>query len=228
MPVTDAYATAAQYRTIVAKSDAGSDTDVAGDLLALSRWLDKKLGRFFTKDAAAVARVFTLPGSLRTALAAAPLGWAESENPWRYGVYSRTLSVDDLAAAPTSVKIDQNGDGLFTDETALAATDYELWPLNAALGPEPSPYTAVVIPVWSTVGGFPAGARVQVTAQWGWPAVPEAIMRATCQITGILRLESPRATQRVSELGEVIGTSRQAQEIVEKLACVYARHAGIV
>lgn len=228
MPITDPYATAAQYRSTLDKSDAGDDADILLDLTAVSRWLDKKLGRFFTKDAAPVARVFTLPGSLRAALAAAPLGWAESENPWVHGVFSRTLSVDDLSAAPTAIKIDQDDDGLFTDETALAATDYELWPLNAPLGPEPSPYTAIVIPQWSTVGGFPAGARVQVTAQWGWPAVPQAVVQATIHLTGILRLESPRATQRVNEMGEVLGTSRVAQDIVEKLARVYAKHSGFI
>jgi hypothetical protein len=65
---------------------------------------------------------------------------------------------------------------------------------------------------------------VQVTARFGWPAVPQAIVQATCQLVGILRLESPRATSQISEgLDSVLGASFEAQKIVENLQRVYAR-----
>ncbi|HSW94542.1 MAG TPA: hypothetical protein VLI88_00110, partial [Patescibacteria group bacterium] len=188
--ITDPYATPQQYRAVVSKSDDGDDGEIAADLLAVSRYLDRCLGTFFTKDAVAVARVFTIPGSLRRPYGTMPLGWAETENPYVYGGYSRTINIDDLAAAPTSIILDTDRDGLF-DDTPWASTDYELWPLNAARGPEPKPYTTIVVPTWSSQFGFPIGARLQVTAQWGWPSVPPAIVRATCHVTGILRLETP-------------------------------------
>lgn len=212
--VTDAYSDAATYRAVVGKSDTAEDDAILVDLKAVSRYLDRKLGRFFTKDAAAVARIYVVPGDANHSLM---LGWSSAAGD------GRMLFVDDMAAAPTSVKVDTDGDGLFTDEDALAITNYELWPLSAAYGPEPEPYTALTIPAWSTATLWPAGRRVQVTAQWGWPAVPEAIARATCHLAAILRLESPRATTRVSELGERLGTSKAAQTIVDELAAVYGK-----
>lgn len=228
MALTDPYASVQEYRDVVDKTDAASDGAILDDLTAVSRWLDLKLGRFFTKDAAPVARVFTIPGALRNRFMVPPLGWAESENPYMYGTWSRSLTVDDIASTTgLSIICDTDRNGLF-DDGALAATDYELWPLNAALGPEPKPYTTIVIPSWSTVGGFPVGVRVQVTAVWGWPAIPAAIARATCHLTGILRLESPRATSRVNELGEVLSTSKQARDLLEDLRAQYARKDAIV
>lgn len=227
MAVSDAYATAAEYRAQLLKTDTGSDAQVLADLKAISRYIDRCVGRFFTKDAAVVARTFVPPNSLRQPFSNPPLGWAESENPYRWGVWSRHLAVDDIAdTTGLEIVIDSDRSGTFT-ETPLATTDYELWPLNAAKGPEPEPYTSIVLPSWSTCMGFPFGVRVRVTAIWGWPEVPPAINRATCQLTAILRLESPRATSRVTEVGEVIGMSKIGMEIVTDLKRVYAKTASI-
>lgn len=198
MPVNDAYATAEVYRGVISKTDTGEDAEVLTDLTAISRYLEKKLGRFFNKDAAPVARVFTSP---------AP---------------SRILLIDDLAAAPSSVIVDLDMSGALTD-TPLTSTQYELSPVNALLGPEPEPYTAICIPSWSTAVAFMPGQRVQVTGTWGWPDVPEPIKRATIHLTAILRLETPRATQQVSEMGDRIGTSRAAQSIIDELTKRYEK-----
>lgn len=229
MAITSPYATAAEYRAAVTKSDTGDDAAITTDLTAISRYLDAKLGQFFTKDASVQTRYFYVPNA-RVPLGSIPVNWAESENPWRYGNITRLLAVDSIASTSgLIVKIDRDGDGVFTDDDALAIdTDFLLWPQNAALGPEPQPWTAIYIPEWSTVGGFQASKRVMVTALWGWPAVPEAIKSATIQLTGILRLESPRATSRVNEMGDVISTSKQARDLVENLSSQYRRTAGAV
>jgi hypothetical protein len=197
MAVTDAYATAAQYRAVTGKTDTGQDADILVDLKAISRYLDGKLGRFFTKDASALARVYTASES------------------------TSALWVDDMSAAPTSVKMDDDGDGVF--ETTLAATDYELLPLNAFKGPEPRPYTRIGLTSWGTRSAFVKDARVEVTAAFGWPSVPLAIQQATIHLTAILRLESPRATRRISELGEAIDASQDAQSIIRQLTDRYRR-----
>ena len=105
--------------------------------------------------------------------------------------------------------------------TTLATTDYELLPLNANRGPEPRPYTRIGMTSWGKYSSFSAGERVEVTAQFGWPAVPEAIQRACIHLTAILRLETPRATRRIAELGDVIETSQDAQFIVKQLVDQY-------
>lgn len=148
--------------------------------------------------------------------------WYVSENPAFYGGLARQLFVDDLVTV-TTIKIDEDRDGLFTDETALAATDYELLPRNAADGPEPAPYTTIELTPWGTKYAFPTGCRVEVVGIFGWPAVPQAIVRACCHLTAILRLDSARATGRIMELDNIYATSREAQTIVGELMMHYGR-----
>src|SRR5262245_9113373 len=152
MAVTDAYETAANYRAAIDKVDTGEDAEVLVDLTAVTRFIEKEVGRFFTKDASAVDRYY-------------------------YGQGYTELYVDDLVSV-TSIKIDTDRDGSFADETALATTDYELWPLNAGAGSEPSPYRCVRATEWGTVGVWPAGSKVAVNGVFGWPAVPESVKRA--------------------------------------------------
>lgn len=225
--VTDAYADAATYRAVIGKSDTGDDTAIELDLLAISRYVDQLCGQFFTKDASQVARVYRTRAYYGSMLTSMPLGWAEAENPWRWGPYTRLLQVDNMAAAPTSIVIDENDDGVF-DDTPLTSSDYELWPQNAAQGPETNPWTAIYIPPHSTRSGFAPGKQVQITTQWGWPAVPGAVVRATCHLTGILRLESPRATSQVNEIGTVLGVSKAGQSIIADLLKQYRRTASVI
>lgn len=216
--ITDPYADTATYRSVIDKSDAGDDADILTDLTAVSRYLDRTVGRFFTRDAAPVARIFTP----RPGRASRP-DWADSENPWKYGGATRTLFIDD-AVSVSSIIIDLNRDGLFTD-APLAATDYELLPRNAPLGPEPAPYESIELTSWGNIWCWPPYARVQVTGVWGWPAVPAAIVRATCHLTAILRLETPRAQASVNELGQLLQMSAPAVGIVRDLAQQYGKLA---
>lgn len=218
MPVEDAYATATLYRSLIRRNDSTDDTVILDDLKAVSRYLDRKLERFFTKDAAAVARVFYPNGY--------EAGDPEAENPWRFSTRSRDLRVDDIASTSgLSIKIDEDRDGLFSDETALASTDYQLFPLNADKGPEPAPWNVIHIPSWSAKSGWPPGSPVEVTAVWGWPAVPKAIERATCHMTAIVRLESPRAMNGVGQaVDEILDASPDSQRLVAQLSHVYRRN----
>lgn len=195
MAMTDAYATAIEYREVAGATDAGSDDVINRDLKAVSRWLEHKLGRFFNVDAAGVTRLY-IP------------------------VQAASLWVDDLSAAPTSIKIDEDNDGDFSDETALAATDYELWPLNATVGPEPGPYTQIKLTSWGTKSSW-KNVRVQIIGKWGWPAIPDGVKQSAIEFTRLWRMESPRATTRITELDQVVGMSRSAQSMLEELVGKY-------
>ena len=122
-------------------------------------------------------------------------------------VTGRYLFVDDLVS----------GDEIKIGETVIS--NYDLLPYNAALEPEPAPYTRI----WLPHGVFPAGRKVSVTGIFGWPAVPPAVKAATIHLTGILRIESPRATRRISELGDLVETSLEATSIVRQLTDKYKR-----
>lgn len=217
MSVQDAYANDTKYKAIIGKSTGDNDTEINAQLLAVSRYIERRLGRFFNRDDAVTSRLYYPSGYFS--------GNPEAENPWVGQPSSRTLEVDDISTTTGLViTIDSNRDGSFSGETALTAADYELLPLNADKGPEPKPWNIIHLPVWSTRIGWMPGAPVQVTARFGWPAVPEAIAQATCQLTAILRLESPRATNSISAgFDTVLGTSRQAQDIVNELSRVYER-----
>lgn len=137
---------------------------------------------------------------------------------------------DIASVTGLAVKVDTDGDYSFADETGLTLdTDFWLGPwerLTAALTPESAPARFIELhPDSAIVTIFPAQKRaVEVTASWGWPAVPKAVELAAVHLAAILRLESPRATQRIQEgLDAVIGTSRQAQEIISELQRAYGR-----
>ena len=228
MSLTDPYCTAEQYRNIIEKRDESDDVEVTLDLKAVSRWLDRKLMRFFNKDDQPVARQYWPLGGPKWPL---PLGWAESENPWTMGGYTRMLLTDDMAEAPTKVLIDNGGSGTFTEPADLMPPEcYELWPQNANLGPEPKPWTSIYVPYWYQApwGGFPSGKRIQVVCRWGWPAVPPAIVIATAELCGIWRLESPRSTSRVNELEQVTATSNIANKLVDELIKQYVRRESLI
>lgn len=203
MAITDAYATASTYRDLVSKSDTGEDVEILTDLTSISRYMERRLGRWFTLDASAVARVYET-----TLLSNQP----------------KSLFIDDLVTL-TSIKVDEDDDGSFADESAWASTDYELLPHNVADGPEPGPYMQIHIPPWSSKNLW-GNHRVEVTATFGWPAVPGPIAQACVQLTGILRLETPRATRSVNITSEtVLETSPQAQEIVTALMQMYGKRS---
>lgn len=217
--ITDAYATAEEYRQGISpqKTDTSDDTEIDLDLLAVTRHLNNELGRSetgFNKDAAAVTRQYLGPysGSVNP----------EAENPWKYARGQRLLYIDELVSV-TSVQTDEDGDGT-VDTSWTKDTDYQLFPLNADKGPEPRPYTALFIPDWTTQRlRWPPGRLVAINGVWGWPSVPPAIKRACIQLTAILRLESPRATSQINDVGAVLATSGVAQGIIQRLAQNYGR-----
>lgn len=202
MALGDAYATAAEYRAVTQKSDTTQDADILVDLLAVSRYLEHRLERFFGVDTGDVSRIYV-----------APQGGPE-------------LRVDDMSTTPTTIIIDLNNDGSFESSDAFSSGDFELLPRNAPKEPEAQPYRVIRLTPWGTRGSFAEGQRVQVTGKFGWPAVPNGVQRATIHLTALLRLETPRATNQIAPMGDVgtlIATSRPAQDIVQRLVEGYGR-----
>ena len=209
--VTDAYATAAEYRELFVEGSTDTSKDVLyGDVLSgISRIVEQEVGEFFTKDAAVLQRVF-VPGC------------ADSLEP--------LLRVDNIASITGfEIKVDEDQDGSFADETAWATGDYQLrrdGDLNPDKGPEPKPWNEIWIPPWSTKArSWKPDYPVQVTLIFGWPAVPAAVKQATLQLAGIVLMDSDRATTRINELQQVLSTSHSAQSIIGRLQRAYARAA---
>lgn len=220
MALGDAYATVQEYRDSKERTSVDDDTAIQRELKAVSRYLDNALGRplGFNNDGTSptddVARVYDSPSRP----SGVKFGWAEAENPWKGSGLSRYLDIDDHVSI-TTIDIDQSLDNSFS--LALTASDYELLPRNAANMPEPEPYRTVAISDYGTQGAWLPGARIRVTGIGGWPSVPAAIVAATIELTAILRIESPRATNRVNEMNQVLSTSRAAQGIISDLTRTY-------
>ena len=198
------YSTAEEYRTTLGVPDQDVDDEITEDLVAVSRWIDGVCDRItgFSKDAAATVHRYY---------------------PWNGS--SRRIAIDDLAStAGLIVRVDSNHDGVA--EAVLASPSYELHPLNAAVRSDPWPYDEIVIPEWSEIDAF--NGRTEVEGIHGWPVVPRAIAASCRQITGILRMQSPRATGRLPEdIDAVIETSPEAQKILAQLILPYKRGPAV-
>jgi len=110
------------------------------------------------------------------------------------------LWIDDLvsiAGVSDGIFLDEDGDGTFA-VTAMASTDYILYPLNG------TPKTMVKISPASNYSGFASGVKkgVKIVATWGYGAtVAKPINRAS--IIQVCRWFK----RKDSAFGDVIGTS---------------------
>lgn len=148
-------------------------------------------------------------------------GWAESENPWRYGGMTRVLDIDDLVslAVTDPITIDHQRDNTFS--LSLVAADYELLPRNAAADGEP--YHQIELTSWGSNPSFAPQARVRISGIWGWPAVPAGVKSDVIELCAIWRKESPRATGRINELDQVVTESPMAMSLVKRFRYAYSK-----
>ncbi len=121
------------------------------------------------------------------------------------------------------VKTDTSGDGTF--DTTWASSDYQVEPLNNLVkGRSVNNLRAVgdyLFPVYGD--GL---ASVEVTAKWGWPAVPDPIEQATLMMASRLygRKASPMGVIGVGDFGPV-RISRSDPDVAHML--MDYRRAGI-
>jgi hypothetical protein len=210
MPVVNAYSTLALLRTIMGAPSSPGDELLEAAINAASRAIDNYCQRKFWLDPTAVARTFA-PGSLNHLEFDADIG----------------------DSASVIIKTDASGDGTF--ETTWAASDYQLLPANAASAfPEAEPWTAVraigtktfpwLVNTWLTRLD-----RVQVTAKWGWPAVPDSVSYA-CRLKAarlVSRKDSPQGVAGFGDFGPV-RVSRSEDGDVCSLLNPYRRTSVLV
>lgn len=227
MAITDPYATPDLYLSGI-KSKGGSIganvTDIQRDLIAISRYIDDKLHTYFGLDVAATIRYYDAPSSFNSRYAGEAVGWAESENPWKRLIGGNDLNIEPIASlAGLEVIQDTDRDYLYTDETALVqGTDFLMLPRNALTGPQPEPYTMIrrINSAWVP------GGEIRVTAIHGWSAVPAGIEKLTIELAALLRIETPRATNRISELNGTTDMSKQCDYIIEGIARSFKKQPG--
>ena len=185
MAIANGYATQAELsawiasandQPLISADNRNTEMDLA--IEAASRDIDGHCHRRFYVDGSVTARVYraTKPTCLRT---------------------------EDISTATgLIVKTDSTGDGTY-DTTWASGTDYQLEPLNGVVDQESGwPYFDIVA-VGSKV--FPIDAqgrtRVEISADWGWAAVPTAI-KTGCLIAAHRILKRPSSPQGVAGFGE--------------------------
>jgi hypothetical protein len=144
------YATLAQLKErLTTTTDVHNDRMTAA-LTAASRGIEKFCGRQFNTAASVTARKF---------------------RPTSHGM----CLVDDFQSL-TSLKTDDSNVGTFA--TTWSATDYELEPLNGVVDGEAGwPYWRIKSVYAKPFYCYPR-ATVELTALWGWAAVPAAVNEA--------------------------------------------------
>ena len=152
------YATLAQLKTRLGITDANDDAALTSALAAASLDLEGGCGRQFNDAGVTSARVY-YPDDLVTAI------------------------VDDFSTTVgLIVAADFSNAGTYT--TTIAAANDQLEPLNGVVDGTPGwPFYRIRMiqtwwPLWLTSIGYPR-TSIQITAQWGWAAVPAPVVEAT-------------------------------------------------
>jgi hypothetical protein len=168
--LTNAYAALDDLYAELNITSAQYDTKLEAALNAASRQIDGYTGRFFYQDSAVTVSTYYSDDYLE-------------------------CSTDDISTTTgLIVKIDNDDDGTF-ETTLTLNTNYILLPTNAANSWPAMPYTTIrlvdygqtVFPQWSS--GRP---NTQVTAKFGFPAIPDDVAKA-CLIQATMLFKSSDA-----------------------------------
>lgn len=200
MALVNAYCNTAQLRTHLADSGSALSLELLERAInASARAIDKHCGRRFWTDAAVVARQYR-PGD-------------------GYSVF-----VDDIATRTgVVVRTDTTGDGTYA--TTWDAADFDLEPRNADVAAAGS--TGDAFSFWQITAiddkTFPLSGRratLQVTAKFGWSAIPVDIEEANILKAASLfkRKDSPHGIAGMDAWGPVRISRRGDPDVVELLS----------
>ncbi len=204
MPLVNSYVTLEDEKDYLAipPSSTANDQKIINALNSASRSVDAYCQRRFWLDPTPVARTF-VP---------------------QQGLLDLDLNQDDplgseIGNSAVTVATDPGGTGVYSQ--VWASSDFQLLPYNApyAFG-EARPWNAL-----RAVGGktFPWLVntwlthlnRVQITARWGWPSVPENVRQAT-QIKAarlFSRKDSPQGVAGFGEFGVIRITQKDDPDV---------------
>lgn len=134
--------------------------------------------------------------------------------------YTDLVKVHPIATATgLIVKTDTAGDGTYAT-TLTINTDFLLRPTNAATLTPAQPYTQIWLPSSSFPTFWSGRETVQVTATFGWPAVPDDIKAATLLLARDLFKElkdAPFGVAGTSEFGVLrIRQNQTARDLLSR------------
>lgn len=171
------YTDLATVKAALGKDSADDRDDLITNAIAsASRLIDRRTGRRFYADTTATARLYTPTSATLTDLG------------------DVAILVDDIASI-TDLAVAYGTTGTsWTD-----VDEYETGPDNALS------YGRPITQIRGVYGWLPGLVRLQVTARWGWPAVPDEISQAATLLAARLyrRKDSPQGVIASAEWGAV-------------------------
>lgn len=179
MAIQDGYTTLATLKAYLKIDDAVEDAMLENIIEASSRSIDQIANRHFYAETAATARTFRPNGNMR-------------------------VFTDDISSLNGLIlKTDPNSAGVYLTTMTLNV-DYIAEPTNALTKGRPINYLTIV---GGTALSLPVNFRpqVEVTARWGWPAIPNDIEQATLILSAdyYKRKDSIGGVLGLSELGAI-------------------------
>jgi len=153
-PAPPTYASLPDLKAYLRISDTTDDALLQSALDSSSRWIEQYCDRVFYPAITASARTF-------------------------YPRSAYVVDIDDFwTTEGLIVKVDTADDGSYST-TLTIGTDYIAQPVNPRVG---WPQTRIVSVNLSLPLSASRRPSVQVTAKWGWPAVPDLVRRACIQL----------------------------------------------
>jgi hypothetical protein len=203
MAITNGYATRNQIKAAlrIGTADTIDDELIDNCAGAASRLIDGFCNRKFWAVGSATVRVYQAEDSF-------------------------FCSIDDISGTAITLQTSTNADGVF--DTTWSPTDWQLEPLNGNLDGIEWAYDkirAIGDYLFPTVNAnYGEQALVKVTANFGWPYVPETITQATIiQASRIFkRYDSPLGVAGFGDMG-AIRVSRALDPDVAQLVEPYRR-----
>ncbi|SNY29034.1 head-tail connector protein [Paractinoplanes atraurantiacus] len=175
-PAPALYTSLPDVQTAIGKiEDDDRDDLILKAIAAASRLIDRRTGRRFYADRVATARTFPVCGQSM------------------YVGGEQVLLVDDIATA-TDLAVATGSTGSWTP-----VSTWETGPDNALAYGQP------ITEIRAAAGWIPATGRVQITARWGWPAIPEEIAQAAQLLAARLyrRKDSPNGVIGSADWGTI-------------------------
>jgi hypothetical protein len=197
MAIVNGYCTLSGLKSFVGIGDGNDDTLLEESVEAASRQIDAFCGRIFYADTNATPRKYF------------------TTDPYR-------LRVDDFyTLTGLVVKYDDDDDGTY--ETTVVAANYQLLPLNSVAGGILTTPFYIVDLIASSTNQWPLDlssnrANAEITAKWGWSAVPEPIRQAALMLSSELfaMRNAPLGIAGVGDFGVV--NIQQNREVTRLLA----------
>ena len=205
MAITNGYATLNEFKAYLFPSSnygTAEDPQMEAAIESASRIIDAHTNRRFFLDSTVSARVYYADTPIR-------------------------CTVDDFSTITGLIIKTDTGDNGTYDQT-WTSDEYILEPVNGEIGGvSGQPYNTIVATIpkmFPTTGRRP---RIQVTAKWGWAAVPDTVRQA-CLIQAA-RLFRRAQTPEGFAAGESFGAIRVSTKLdpdVQMLLAPFRRQGG--